>query len=163
MEAQTEIVHSVKNCLRERFFDYQNFTEWLIKLESHEVQENYKKVVLLCLERIDKFSDVPHLFNNEYCFLLLKNRPYPSFILENIELKELVVELKKYLEVEDIFEYVSQQDKDYRKKFMPNLNLTLIGRRNAPPLNQIIDILGKTEVSQRITIEIDYLSSILAL
>ena len=84
-------------------------------------------------------------------------------------MEDLKKELRKYLGIlwydieigvfEELSDYIAKQDKEYKKKYMPNLNLILFGNRSAPPIKELIDILGRKESEVRIQNALQKLSS----
>jgi Anticodon binding domain len=150
--------------------------------EKEEIDGHTKKALLFLKDKINKFSDITNWLSDkclcgeapqcykkcgQYKHLLIQNRPIPTF-MEGTDTEDLKKELRKYLGIlwydievgifEELSEYIGKQDKEYRKKYMPNLNLILFGSRNAPSTKELIDILGRKETEARIQIALNKLS-----
>ena len=118
------------------------------------MNENISRVIDFLQDKIVKFSEVTEFLSpgGKYYNLIAERRPDITLIdgTDKVDLfKELLV-YRKILKTDDLNEFISSKDKDYKRKYMPNLNLFLFGNRSAPSLPELIFILGKDEVQLRI-------------
>lgn len=122
---------------------------------------NVHRILLFLKDKINKFADLRTMLSEggQYFHLIDTNRPIISFP-ENTDFGDLKGQLLKYKEIlhysleigyfEQLSDFIKSQDKEYRKKYMPVLNVILFGNRSSPSLPELIHVLGVEETVLRI-------------
>ena len=133
--------------------------------EKLEISENLKNILLFLRDKINKFGDIKTLLSpgGQYEFLVIEKRPTYSFLdLSDKERFDLHLELLKMKQnINTLSDFLSKKDKEYKKTFMPKLNIILSGSRSCPPTSEVIDIIGVEEVELRIDKALAYLDAIM--
>lgn len=159
-----------KNTSNIKFDNTSNNSNYMLEFLREECQKctsfidyfNLSKVMMFMRDKINKFSDITKMTSvgGDYYHLFTTNRPEIKF-MEGTDLEDLKKELLDWKEQLDYITglgvygdhfafWMYKKDKEYKKKYMPNLNMIIMGRRNAPSLREMINVLGEHEIKNRI-------------
>ncbi len=149
--------------------DNVDLAEYLIKdLKSHGIsanQENAERIVNALKERIT----FPHEFYTEGKFFFQKPDQYDAKVIEKkwtaeavkvLELYAISLEKANHVDAEKaklILNDVLEQEGVGMGKVMQSLRVSITGSGAGPDLMEIIEILGKDEVTERIRLALDKL------